>query len=80
MKVMITIGEKRENKTHLAVELMDKTTIERVKTLISTRRYPEAISTILAKGKSIKELAEKELAQVTSDLMLTDASAYWNLL
>ena len=80
MRVIVVVGKRNEKKTRLMLELLDKKTINEVKKLINAWRCPEAISNIIAKGKFIKELTEKEITQAASDLILTDTNAYWNLL
>ena len=70
-----SISDKRPNLNNTTVK-----TINEVKHLISNLKCPEAISSIIAKGKYIKQLTDKEIAHVASDLILTDTNAYWNLL
>ena len=80
MRVIVVVGKRNEKKTRLMLELLDKKTIDKVKKLINAWKCSEAISNIIAKGKFIKELTEKEITQAASDLILTDTNAYWNLL
>ena len=80
MKVIIVVGKKSHEKTRLMLELVDKKTIDEVKRLVNNLKCPEAISKIIAKGKYIKEVTDKEIAHLASDLILTDTNAYWNLL
>ncbi|OGW76098.1 MAG: hypothetical protein A2Z72_01920 [Omnitrophica bacterium RBG_13_46_9] len=80
MKVIVTIGKKDNRKTHLMLEILDKTAIEEIKRLIRSWKCREALSNIISKGRFVKELTEKEITQVASDLILTDTNAYWNLL
>ena len=80
MKVIIIVGKKNQRKTRLMLELLDKKTIDKVKRLVNALKCREAISNIIAKGKYIKEVTDKEIAHVASDLILTDTNAYWDLL
>ena len=79
MRVIVILGKKNKKKTHLMLELPEGKTIE-VKKLLNTCKWPEAISSIMSMGKSIKKLTEEELVHATSDLILTNTNAYWNLL
>ena len=78
MRVIVILGKKNKKKTHLMLELPEGKTIE-VKKLLNTCKWPEAISSIISMGKSVKKLTEEELTQATSDLILTSTIAYWNL-
>jgi hypothetical protein len=80
MKVIIIVGKENERKTRIMLELPDQKVIEEVKTLAKALKCAEAISSIIEKGKFIKELAEEEIAHTASDLILTDQNAYWSLL
>jgi len=80
MKVIIVVGKKNQKKARLMLELLDRKTIDEVKGLINALKCPEAISNIIAKGKYIKEVTDREIAHVAVDLILTDTNAYWNLL
>ena len=77
MRVIIILGKNKN--THLMLELPDKKTRE-IKKLLKTQRWQEAISSVMAMGKSVKKLTAEELVRTTSDLILTNKNAYWNLL
>ena len=79
MRVIVILGKKNKKKTHLMLELPDKKIME-IKKLLSSRKWQEAISSVMTMGNSIKELTAEDLVQTTSDLILTNSNAYWNLL
>ena len=79
MRVIVILGKKNKKKTHLMLDVPDKKTIE-IKELLNTLKLPEAISRVMSMGKSVKKLTGEELVRTTSDLILTNTNAYWNLL
>ncbi|NQU94848.1 MAG: hypothetical protein HQ549_01275 [Candidatus Omnitrophica bacterium] len=80
MKIIIITGRKSHNKTRLMVELFNKKAIGEIESLIHAFKCREAMSNVISKGNFIKELTENETIQTTSDLILTETNAYWNLL
>ena len=80
MKVIVITGKKNGKKARLMLELMDRNAIKHIKKLISAWKCTEAISKILSKGTFIKELTATEATFASSELILTDTNAYWNLL
>lgn len=80
MRIIIIIGKKSYNKTRLMFDLFDRKAIKDVKGLINAWKCSEAISSIIARGRFVKEVTENEIAQVASDLILTEKNAHWTLL
>ena len=79
MKVILIFNKKNGEPTRLMLEVPDKKAAKKVKALINARRCPEAMTSVIKNGRCIKELAEKDLAQVDSELILSDSNAYWSL-
>ncbi len=79
MHVILVVDGKNE-KIHLMFKLVSKKSIDTVKKLVREFKCPQAISGVLSCGTFIKELAEDELVNVKSDLILTQTNAYWSLI
>jgi len=77
MKVIVILGRKNKKKIHLILELPDRK-IRKIKKLLNTCRWQEAISSVISMGKSIEKLTAEDLVHATSDLILTNTNAYWN--
>ncbi len=79
MRVIVILEKKNKKKIHLVLELPDRK-IMKIKKLLNTCKWQEAISSVISMGKSIEKLTPEELVHATSDLILTNTNAYWNLL
>jgi hypothetical protein len=51
----------------------------RVRRLVSSGRYPDAIMTALSAGEYVKEVSVEDVASSGADLIVTEHSAHWDL-
>lgn len=80
MKIIVVTQKNSHRKTHLMIELRDKSAIKEMKKHINNMKWNKAVSSVISKGRFIKELAEKDVVEATADLILTGQNAYWSLL
>jgi len=80
MEVIVITGKKDAGEARLMLRLPDRKAVRKIRRLVSGNKYREAISSAINGGKFLRELTEREVSEVPSDLILTDNNAYWNLL
>lgn len=70
MKALVII--KKNKIKRFLVELHTDRLVEEVATLVAKKRYTEAVSVTLAKGRIEKELKENEVKGVRADLFIEE--------
>jgi len=80
MKVIVILGKKMDKKAYLILELPDEEIIKEVKELVNSWNCAKAMASVIANGKLIKALTEKDITYEPSDLILTRTNAYWSLI
>lgn len=77
MRVLITVN--RTPPQRYLVNLLTKSLVEEVKSLINNKKHSEALAVAFSKGALVRQVFEHEVSEVDADLLLCDRNARWDL-
>lgn len=78
MKILLKISSTPDK--ILLMELMDRSLIAEIKTLIGRKKHSRAVDAVLKRGQFRKELLAKHISDIKVSLILTRDNAQWDLM
>ncbi len=78
MKILITL-QGRRNRRYL-INLLTKSLVVEVRDLLGNKKYTKAMELVYREGQLEREIFEDDLPTLKADLILSEASANWDII